>query len=1218
MLIRIAADTSKLRSEMEEAKKTVAFSADGMKKAADAAKFALGGLMGIASIAAFKGMVDAVIEGQGAMHDLAQSTGLSVAALGQFKSVGALTGTSAESIAGAVTKLSKNFASLDDEGKGAAVALKALGINFDEFKNMSPEERMLAVAKSMSGFKDGADKSAAAMMLFGKEGAKLVPYLNDLGAEADEIAKKLTDQEKAAKAAGAAMADAYGDNLVKIKKESEGWKKDVAMGLLPVMYETSEVFLKMSGGAGGLKEKISQLAKDGTFAEWGRNLLTIFSYVIDVVQVLWRVVESVVKFVTGYVATVVASFSGIGDALAAFAKGDFKGAMDAMGRAGQEVKTITVAAGESIMDTWSTPTMGATFRARMADMKGVQATSGDTRKEMSKLSDVIEQQKEAQKRAAEAEKEAEAARKAHTQAVKSQMQALDKLGEAVEAKNETLRRELALGRELTPVEKELVKLDEELAKAKKIMSAAEYEAAEKKAQTTRQSILAGQAIEDEVLAMREWKKEREAAFATVDKTIQGLKDETAKQHEANETVLLSKEALLDRRVSRLLDLAAQADAIAQDEEERAGCTKLSAQQRELAEAYRKSADEARTTAHVEAAKAARDEWQKSIESLNNGLTDALMRAFESGKGFADAFKQTLVNAFKTMVLQPVIKAIIQPVGNALGSLLGGGDAAGMAGGSGGGLGSLMSMGSNLWNGAKSLFNGSDILGSSAGSWMTDFGSSVGTATSKLGGFLFDNGFEGLGNFIGGNQGLISDIAGIGGDAMGYLGAFKNAANGKWGSAIGSGVGTFFGGPIGGAIGNFIGGAVDKLFGGDGKDYYGADYMRSSKATAGYRPGEYEVGDRQYGWSVTGARSDKVESALKGITDASIGAISSLQAAFGNTSDFKLGTYFSANGDVSQGNIKLMRDGQTLAATSSGSYGSDGEAAFKAYATDVAKTVRSAIDGIGLPSWASGMLDKLGSAPSIEELVATVGQIASMQRALTELPKALNPLGGVFSTIASASAGARENLVSLAGGVQNLMAASKQFVADYYTGDEKAGIAARDAMDALKALGIDGSKLTSREDFRALVESLGSKIEDATAQKQLVGLLALGPQFAQVADYLKEQGKTLADAAAAAPQTAILSQILNPTQTTAEAVTGVADKLDTSNVKLEGIIAAVREGNGSIGGFLSAAIRAIDAVGAAVSNGNAISAAANKKLDELAADGSLGSSKPTYRYDVGGA
>ena len=98
-----------------------------------------------------------------------------------------------------------------------------------------------------------------------------------------------------------------------------------------------------------------------------------------------------------------------------------------------------------------------------------------------------------------------------------------------------------------------------------------------------------------------------------------------------------------------------------------------------------------------AAKAVLDEWQRTSDQINQSLTDALLRGFESGKGFAENFRDTLKNMFSTLVLRPVISAALNPLSSLVSSVIG-------SPASGGGLLGTLSTGSSLYNGYRSLGN----------------------------------------------------------------------------------------------------------------------------------------------------------------------------------------------------------------------------------------------------------------------------------------------------------------------------------------------------------------------------------------------------------------------------------------------------------------------------------------------------------------------------------
>lgn len=182
------------------------------------------------------------------------------------------------------------------------------------------------------------------------------------------------------------------------------------------------------------------------------------------------------------------------------------------------------------------------------------------------------------------------------------------------------------------------------------------------------------------------------------------------------------------------------------------------------------------------------------ENINRTITDALMRGFESGVSFAKNFRNTLINMFKTLVLQPVISFIVNPVSGAisaaLGGLLGTGNAAANTLGSASSAGGFAGLTNNLFN------------------MITTSNASIVSGIESVGAYIA-NGMGGvqdaIGGFIGANSSAIAD-------GFGYAGALVQLAQGNAFGAAGTAIGTYFGGPIGGAIGSFVGGLVGGLFG----------------------------------------------------------------------------------------------------------------------------------------------------------------------------------------------------------------------------------------------------------------------------------------------------------------------------------------------------------------------------------------------------------------------
>lgn len=235
------------------------------------------------------------------------------------------------------------------------------------------------------------------------------------------------------------------------------------------------------------------------------------------------------------------------------------------------------------------------------------------------------------------------------------------------------------------------------------------------------------AVEVELDYRKRLAKAQEEATKEATGRVAGLSQEVDKLREHNQEIGLTKAQL------NALTLARADDAIA-TAEQRLTQTELTAtnadyvsalmdeiallkaKREELAKGQAKEAAAEQAKVATDAAKKATEEWQKASEQISQSLTDALMRGFEDGKGFAQNFRDTVANLFKTLVLRPTIQAIVQPVAGQLTSALGGQSAGGIQG----------IPGVSPFSTASSLYSLSPSLGIgySAGSVMTSYGASA--------------------------------------------------------------------------------------------------------------------------------------------------------------------------------------------------------------------------------------------------------------------------------------------------------------------------------------------------------------------------------------------------------------------------------------------------------------------------------------------------------------
>jgi hypothetical protein len=274
-----------------------------------------------------------------------------------------------------------------------------------------------------------------------------------------------------------------------------------------------------------------------------------------------------------------------------------------------------------------------------------------------------------------------------------------------------------------------------------------------------------------------------------DKQTESIRDNVIKLIQQNDELRYGKAEMEKREIAVMRATAADLDFAAatyEGNEELAEQARLLRQQADLTE------DNAMLTAAKEANKEL-DKTTKSVESIESNLTDALMRGFESGKGFGQNLKDTLENMFKTLILKPIIEPIAKGASNVLLSMMGMAlPGAASAGGGGGAAGvmqgltlSMQAFGSTMGTGFVNTILGSGGAGS------------MGAAQS-----MFSTGnyaqAAGMGAGTLAAYGAGAAVGVYGGRAISGGYAVSGSGNGMVNA--GTAVGMVLGGPIGAAIG----------------------------------------------------------------------------------------------------------------------------------------------------------------------------------------------------------------------------------------------------------------------------------------------------------------------------------------------------------------------------------------------------------------------------------
>ena len=134
----------------------------------------LGGIGIMATLtAATRGFYSAM-EAGGALVDLSAQTGVAVDKLMVLQTAFDQAGMSASDVQPVIAKLQKSISEAATGNVDAAAKFKTMGIAIKDIQGLSADEQLAAVGEAISKIENPAQRSAMAMEVFGKSGAKLL------------------------------------------------------------------------------------------------------------------------------------------------------------------------------------------------------------------------------------------------------------------------------------------------------------------------------------------------------------------------------------------------------------------------------------------------------------------------------------------------------------------------------------------------------------------------------------------------------------------------------------------------------------------------------------------------------------------------------------------------------------------------------------------------------------------------------------------------------------------------------------------------------------------------------------------------------------------------------------------------------------------------------------------------------------------------------------
>lgn len=198
----------------------------------------------VAGVTAAGYAIKAAIDQADQLNEISQKIGIPTDVLSGLNYAAKLAGVATEELQGGLVKLVKFQADAAQGGKDSTRVFETLGIAVKDaggnLRNTSDLFRDFADV--FASLKDGPEKTALAVKVFGRAGAELIPLLNEgrqglaaYASELDSLGGTVTPE-------AAKQADEFNDNLDKLKTAFGGLALQAAQELLPALIDiTREV-----------------------------------------------------------------------------------------------------------------------------------------------------------------------------------------------------------------------------------------------------------------------------------------------------------------------------------------------------------------------------------------------------------------------------------------------------------------------------------------------------------------------------------------------------------------------------------------------------------------------------------------------------------------------------------------------------------------------------------------------------------------------------------------------------------------------------------------------------------------------------------------------------------------------------------------------------------------------------------------------------------------
>jgi hypothetical protein len=251
-------------------------------------------LLPLAVIAAVTAPFRAIAEAAGRLDDAGRSAERLGLSIGMFQTLSAVAdevGVSVSSVSSILTKMQMTLVKAGEGAKPAVAAFQTLGLNLAALQGMSPAQQFQAIAAAIMAIDDPAQRTAAAVAVFGKNAAQAMAFIQagaaGAVAEMEELHRVFgVDITEVQRQGINMMNDALGRLAIPVT----GFINQLTSGIAPAITTAATLvldFLKKNADGWGLADTMAK-----AFTATLRYLSAAVTTIYGLFQLLWGILAT--------------------------------------------------------------------------------------------------------------------------------------------------------------------------------------------------------------------------------------------------------------------------------------------------------------------------------------------------------------------------------------------------------------------------------------------------------------------------------------------------------------------------------------------------------------------------------------------------------------------------------------------------------------------------------------------------------------------------------------------------------------------------------------------------------------------------------------------------------------------------------------------------------------------------------------------------------------